>query len=500
MSENKNPIFNIKDFEIRYPSTRNSLVYEVDFPIFENEFILFTGKSGVGKSTLFLLLKGILSKIYSCEVSGKIFYKDINILENYPDFLDKKIGYLGQNPYAQIVTQDVIDELVFGMENFKFDKEKINKNAVNYSNLFNLTEKLDKKTKTLSGGYCQRLNLASILSYEPDIILLDEPVSFLDENSAKAFYEIIKEFKGKKTIIIIEHFFEDILNIVDRVLVFKNKFEQKQESENIISRLENKQIDIANVYFKENKKNEYNLNDEKEKLFLNKNLSKYKENSSNQTIAKNLSLISEDLYFRYNKDNPFLFENLNFNFQSGKIIGIVGKNGIGKSSLLNLMVNITKPTKGRIYIKENGKIVKNLFNHISILFQNSESIFFFPFVKDEISNEIKKNSNIPDFIFDALFSDFFDLSKLYNRSSFTLSEGEKRRLGFLILLLLNKPIKLYDEPTYAQDRLRVDMMKEIIKKCKDKGDLQIIVSHDIEFINEISDEKYKIEDKKLIPF
>ncbi|MEJ5272862.1 MAG: ABC transporter ATP-binding protein, partial [Spirochaetota bacterium] len=241
------PLFLIQNFDVEYPNDFKRLRYEVDFPIYEKQVILFTGRSGVGKSTLFLLLKGILSKIYSCKIYGNIIYNDkdnyINIIDNYPQILEKKIGYLGQNPYTQIVNPKVIDELVFGMENYKFTKDEINKNAIFYSNLFGLTEKLSDKTKTLSGGLCQRLNLASILSYKPDILLLDEPVSFLDEDAARSFYEILKSLKGEKTIIIIEHIFDQILDIVDNILVFEN--EKEFSDEKLINRFNMKNYSIA---------------------------------------------------------------------------------------------------------------------------------------------------------------------------------------------------------------------------------------------------------------
>ena len=230
----KVPIFHIKDFEVVYPNSKKKIVYNVDFPIFQNEIILITGRSGSGKFTLFLVLKGILSKIYNCRISGKIYFENNNIIDNYPEFLDIKIGYLGQNPYSQIMNSIVIDELVFGMENYKYPKEIINKNIIKYSNIFKLEEKLEEKTKSLSGGLCQRLNLASIISYEPPILLLDEPVSFLDNNAIKIFYEILKSFKGKKTIIIIEHNFKDILPIVDKVMFFENDYEDLNYRSKII--------------------------------------------------------------------------------------------------------------------------------------------------------------------------------------------------------------------------------------------------------------------------
>lgn len=510
MEKNLNPLFLIKDFEVEYLSPYKKLKYEVDFSIYEKEVILFTGISGIGKSTLFFLLKGILSKIYSCKISGNIlFYENSlnckNIIENYPEILDKKIGYLGQNPYVQIVNPKVIDELVFGMENYKFAKDQMNINATKYANLFNLNEKLCNKTSNLSGGFAQRLNLASILSYIPDIILLDEPASFLDLDANKSFYNVIKKLKGQKTILIIEHLFEQIIDIVDRVLIFTNS--DGIINTELFNRLKGKEYKIVKVSskneisFSDNRSNGYNLNIKiklkNESQFKNI-FEKYSNIKIQNRLKNNISLKVNDVYYRYNKFSSYIFENLNFHFYQGYIIGIVGENGSGKTTLLKLLSKIIKPEKGQIIIYDNNKKINKIHQYISIQFQNPESSFFFPLVKDEISHQLKNFKFLNNYLIDLLYSDFFPFNQHFNRSCFTLSEGEKRRLGFIIQLLMNKPIMLYDEPTYAQDLERVNRMKDIIKYNKEKSKLQIIVSHDFSFLSDISDKIYKIKDKKLV--
>ncbi len=530
MDKKIKPLFLIQNFDVEYPNDFKRLRYEVDFPIYEKQVILFTGRSGVGKSTLFLLLKGILSKIYSCKIHGNISYYDkdnyINIIDNYPQILEKKIGYLGQNPYTQIVNPKVIDELVFGMENHKFTKDEINKNAIFYSNLFGLTEKLFDKTKTLSGGLCQRLNLASILSYKPDILLLDEPVSFLDEDAARSFYEILKSLKGEKTIIIIEHIFDQILDIVDNILVFEN--EKEFSDEKLRNRFNMKNYSIAKVFY-ENKKNYFEIK-EKIKNYKEKDKEKYEEkgkekekketkelileeiinkevknkiskiwenNLNKKKWNNNILLKAKDILFKYDKNLPYIFENLEFEFYKGEIIGIIGENGCGKSTFLKLISKMINPEKGELELYLNDKKVKKFHHFISLLFQNSESSFFFPLVKDEVLFQIRKEKVVDKFLLELLQTDFFDISKYYNRSGFTLSEGEKRRLGFLINLLMNRPIRLYDEPTYAQDLKRTLDMSNIIKYYKVLNTLQIVVSHDTDFLRITCDKIYRIENKKL---
>lgn len=524
MEEIKNPLFQIQEFEVKFPLSNKKLIYDLDFSIYKNEIILFTGQSGIGKSTLFLLLKGVLQKLYSCEISGRVKYLGQNIIERYPEILEEKIGYLGQNPYAQIVNTKVIDELVFGMENYRFTREKINKNAIINSNLFSLFDKLETSTKTLSGGLCQRLNLASIICYEPDIILLDEPVSFLDNEASKLFYETLIKLKGKKTIIIIEHSFEEIIDIIDRVLIFDNckndgdllektddKLNDKLNEvrnnnyiENILPILNGKKVEYACVKYINNQNQLYynqkleNTDNKKILYYFEKKTNKLNPDKNNHCIFNKsndikIKLTGEDIFFKYNKNSEYIFKKLSFNFTEGQIIGIIGENGSGKTTFLKLISGIEKAEKGKINLFLNEKKIKKIYKYISILFQNSESSFFFPLVKDEVFHQIKKEKNLPFYLKEILNSDFFDFNLYCQRSSFTLSEGEKRRLGFLIQLLQNRLIRLYDEPTYALDNKRIEQMICLIQEVKKEKAIQIVISHDLNFLKAISDIIYKIE-------
>ncbi len=529
MKEIKTPLFQIREIEVKFPLSNKKLIYDVDFSIYKNEIILFTGQSGIGKSTLFLLLKGVLQKIYSCEISGRVKYMGQNIIEKYPEILEEKIGYLGQNPYAQIVNTKVIDELVFGMENYGFTREKINKNAIINSNLFGLFDKLETSTRILSGGLCQRLNLASIICYEPDIILLDEPVSFLDSKAAKLFYETLIKLKGKKTIIIIEHSFDEIIDIIDRVLIFdsskndgsllkktddklddklNNKLNEVRNNnyiENILPILNSKKVEYAYVKYIDNENQLYynqrleNTDNKKILYYFEKKTDKLNPDKNNQSLFnKNndlkIKLYGEDIFFKYNKNSEYIFKKLTFNFTEGQIIGIIGENGSGKTTFLKLISGIEKAEKGKINLFLNEKKIRKIYKYISILFQNSESSFFFPLVKDEIFHQIKKEKNLPFYLKEILNSDFFDFNLYCQRSSFTLSEGEKRRLGFLIQLLQNRPVRLYDEPTYALDNKRIEQMIFLIKEVKKDKSIQIVISHDLNFLKAISDIIYKIEE------
>lgn len=524
----ENILFDVSNIEIQYPFSNESLFYEMNIPIYKNDVVLIVGDSGIGKSTFFYLLRGIIPNYIKANLKGKIIYENENILQKYPETLEKKIGYLGQNPYSQIVCANVIDELVFGMENYLFSRSEINSLSVTYADMFNLIDKLEQKTSYLSGGECQRLNLASILAYLPEIILLDEPTSFLDNQAIDIFYSNIAKLVGKKTILIIEHNIDKVLEFTNKVLYLKYEDANRKNMPNM-DILINRKIDelffgkIKRVVEDANRVDFYHGEEKNRKCvistsldFLYKSEKKTKDqkkfldfnNINNIEINKaKAEVYIEKLSFKYQDSKGPIFNIETFTAKSGQIIGIIGENGSGKSTLLGCISGILKSKdekRDSIRIFIDRKKVSKFYRYVSVLFQNSESLFFFPSIQEELLSEFKKwKKNIEkqkyysEFL---LYCDeyFFPLKRYLKKSGYSLSEGEKRRLAFMIIKLMEKPIRLYDEPTYAQDKISIDLMEKMLKEEKRLNTLQIIVSHDHDFLYRLADEIYEIKDKKLI--
>lgn len=524
----ENILFDVSNIEIQYPFSHEILCYEMNFPIYKNDVILIIGDSGIGKSTFFYLLKGIIPNYIKANLKGKIIYEDENILQKYPQSLEKKIGYLGQNPYSQIVCANVIDELVFGMENYLFSRSEINSLSVTYANMFNLIDKLEQKTSYLSGGECQRLNLASILAYLPEIILLDEPTSFLDNQAIDIFYSNIAKLVGKKTILIIEHNIDKVLEFTKKILYLKYEDSNIKNLQNV-NILSNRKIEelffgiIKRVEEDADSVDSYPVEEKNRECVTSINLDflykSEKKSGDQKTILEfnNINNIAinkakaevyiEKLSFKYQTNKEPIFNIESFKAKSGQIIGIIGENGSGKTTLLGCISGILKSKdekKDSIRIFMDKKKISKFYRYVSVLFQNSESLFFFPSIQEELLSEFKKwKKNIKKQKYYSEFllycnEYFLPLKRYLKKSGYSLSEGEKRRLAFIIVKLMEKPIKLYDEPTYAQDRASINLIEKMIKEEKRLNTLQIIVSHDHDFLYSLADEIYEIKDKTLI--
>lgn len=429
----------------------------------KNELVAIVGPSGSGKSTLLKILKGIIPEYSSGELVGEITFhgKPLSGL-NFQDNL-KKILYLFQNPFSQLIYSTPEEEFLFSMENFNFTRDEMNASREKFEELFNLKNVWGKQNSQLSNGECQKLVLASLLAINPEVLLLDEPTAFLDPKARADFYHFLNAIRGDRLIIIVDHHIEEIKDIVSRVIEVS---------------IDGKISTRADLNFSE---------------------ACVLDSFSLDKIAiprfSDLQLQMNNMTFSYEKKTPLL-KNLNTQFKSGEIIAIKGKNGIGKSTLFKLLAGIMNPTSGNVTLELGKKKIvnKKIFSNVGFIFQNPESHFFYDTIKEELKQSFKHISSVE--LKEEILKRFFyeiDLDK----SPFLLSEGEKRRLSILMTVFLGKSLLLFDEPTFGQDQKSIKEISQLMRELKKLGLIQLFISHDDAFIKETADRVFLLESGSL---
>jgi energy-coupling factor transport system ATP-binding protein len=423
--------------------------------ISDRELVLISSPSGAGKSTLLLMLKGLIPEYASGHLQGEILYNGEHLSGDSFKKNLKKILFLFQNPFSQIIYPKVAEEFFFSMENFNFTHLQMDQKKELFNSIFNLEALWDKKTNELSNGECQRLVLASLMAIDPEVLLLDEPTAFLDTEAKAIFYQWLAKMKGTKTIIVVDHHLSQILPIADKVININ------AEGKITLGSLLPEILPLTKIIFPTN-------------------------NHQGVVEITKVQFSLEHVFFHY-EEQPKLLEDIHFKVSSGEIVILKGQNGRGKSTLFKVMAGILKPLKGKIHLFKNNLEVplKNHYKEIGYVFQNPESHFFYDTIREELG-PFEKN---PRF---KLLQESFLRGVDLDRSPFLLSEGEKRRLSILITVFLDKSIFLYDEPTFGQDQQSINMMLELITTLKAQGKAQMIISHDDEFINLIGDAVYDL--------
>ncbi len=432
----------ISPFEFRYPYSQLVLKCANSIEINPRGCYLVVGASGEGKSTFLKLLKGF-----------------------YPDFMEGKLRgdlksfsnshYLFQNPFTQLLHENALSEFMFSMENKKFTKIEMDQSK---SWLAKFGLKLNEKSKTsiLSHGEAQRLLLASLVAAKPDWLFLDEPTAFLDFERRRELYQLFGKMKKNTGLLIIDHHVDEISSIVDGYFTVV-----KKDSISEVEYSEIKPILKASV---------------KEEIQFDKL----------PTQKENIQIKLQDINFSYAEKN--ILSNLNCEFKTGTITSIVGVSGIGKSTLLKVLVGLLREKNGAILF--NDKKIKDRINFFSFLFQNPETHFLLDTLKEEIDS----------FDFDPGLKlellQAFNLNHRLDLNPFLLSEGEKRRLSLLMVMMMKRPFLLLDEPTFGQDLEQVEFIKKFILEYKKKNYGVILISHDPEFYGAISDQVIYLKDER----
>ena len=452
----------IENLSFKYSVDDDYILKNINLSVHKGECVLLCGKSGCGKSTLLKTINGIIPEFCNGEIDGRVEVCGMNTFETEIYKISEKVGSVFQNPKTQFYTTNTTDEIAFGLENYGLERTKINKKIKEVKEALKIEPLMNRNIFELSGGEKQKIAIASVYALNPEIFVFDEPSSSLDIDSMKELSNIIDKLKAVgKTIIIAEHRLWYLKNVADRAIYLENgKITKEYSMEEIEDLSEEERLRTGLRHTS----------------FQNSNFD-IKENS----LINVLELEINDLLYKRNKQTIFRIDSLKF--ESEKIVGIVGNNGIGKSTFAKIVCGLKKQSSGTI-CKNNRKLCsKERIRNSLLVMQEINNQLFTDTVYDEIclTSDIDEENKINICMADM------QIDKLKKKNPHTLSGGQKQRAVILSALLSNKNILFFDEPTSGLDYESMKVVAENIKKFKEKKQLILIISHDMEFLEEVCD-------------
>lgn len=489
----------IENVCFQYPDSTDMALHDLSLEIEEGEFIVVAGPSGCGKTTFLKLLKTELTPVG--KLFGHVRYKE-KPLESFTEKkLSQEIGYVFQNPENQILMEDVLSELVFGLENHGIDSDEMRQRVAEMVHFFGLGPLLHADTHTLSGGQKQLVNLASVLLLRPKLLLLDEPTSQLDPLQAKELLQFLQRLNEEfgMTIILVEHRLEDVFLIADQILLMSDGgIEYTGEPKSVIQQVWLQNDDRFLAYLPSVSKLFYLF--EPEKIHTGEVPVTVKEShkwlkrlrgidglemtAPTEPAEKNAVIQCKQIHFKYSKEGPFVLKNLSFTAFEGDFLAIVGGNGSGKSTLLKCCTHIVKPIKGAVYL--NHKKLKtykkeNLAGQMGYLPQNPLLCFMAETLEEELTNlsQRLKLTDTKERI-DSLTKQL-GIHHILHKHIHDCSGGEQQKAALALLLFTEPRVLLIDEPTKGMDPVSKLQFANLLKELHHKGMTIIMVTHDIEF-------------------
>ena len=217
-------VIEAKRLTYTYPIGEKPAFKDVNLKINQGEFVIITGPSGCGKTTLCRCFNGLIPHFYGGKLEGEITVCGLNVRE-YPTYeIAQHVGMVFQNPENQLFALSVEKDVAFGLENLGVPREEIRRRvdwALKITGIYDLRNRAPYE---LSGGQQQRVAIASVLAMSPEVIVLDEPTSFLDPMGAEKIFDVINRLNKDLdiTIILVEHRLDLISKYASRVIIMQN--------------------------------------------------------------------------------------------------------------------------------------------------------------------------------------------------------------------------------------------------------------------------------------
>jgi len=418
-------VLRAKEVSFQYPQEGRGLS-PVSLSVVPGEFTLVTGSSGCGKSTLARCLMGLIPHLYNGDLSGEVWLNGYRTDETPMWQLAEKAGMVFQNPAAQMLAPSVEDEIIFGLENLGLEPAETKVRLEDVLQEFNLADMRYRNPQTLSGGEQQKLALAAIMARQPEVLILDEPLSMLDTTAAGELISYLQQYTaGGKTLVMFEHrqeYFEGVSGLRHVALTEKSNDEQ----------------------------------------FL--------EDAIPQSVHKEFHLEVKELGVQLG--GQAVLQNLNLTLHAGQVIAVVGRNGVGKTTLLRALSGLQKHSGKVKAVASSGEQKPDL----GMVFQNPDLQLFNASVREEI---LYRLSN-PDLAYYSWLIEALGLKTYEDTPPLLLSEGEKKRLA-LGLVLMRQPGNgiLLDEPSLGQDSVHKNILIHILQRVAKAGQIVVMTTHDL---------------------
>ena len=500
----------------RYPQPAGTrpaapALHDLSLHIDEGELVLVVGTSGAGKSTFLRCLDGLIPHFYGGQLSGRVRVAGRDPVALGPQGMAHTVGMVFQDPETQFVADQVEDELVFGMENQALPPALMRKRVEEVLDQLTIAHLRGRRLSTLSGGEKQRVAIAAVLTMNPEVLVLDEPTSQLDPQSAEEVLVAIRRLNEDLglTVLLAEHRLERVVQFVDRVLYLPGDGSQALLDE---PRAVMAAIDINPPLTALGKakgwqplpltvkqarrfvpRDQRSLAVERSAAAESATLAAGAEERDGRPAAANAPLAVVDrVAFSY--DGREALRSVSLALRPGEVVALMGRNGSGKSTLLKLLAGLIKPSRGSVSLVLAGQqldtrsaALDDIVRVVGYVPQNPGALLFKDTVLEELAFTRQGHKLPPDPAADRALLARLGLASQAERYPRDLSTGQRQRVALAAILVAEPQVLLLDEPTRGLDYAQKAALTAILRELRRQGRTILLATHDVELVARSAD-------------
>ena len=474
----------IRHLTYTYPQRAIPALRDVTWDVADGEFVLLAGPSGSGKSTLLRCLNGLVPHFSGGVLAGRVNVAGMDAVAAGPRVLSRHVGFVAQDPEAQAVLDQVEGEIAFALENAAVPPEEMRLRVEEVLDLLDLTPLRDRRLHTLSGGERQRLAIAAALALRPRVMVLDEPTSQLDPQSAEDVLRALVRLNEDLglTIVLAEHRLERIVRYADRLTYLEaGRVVADGPVRAVLPHIPVAPplVELAGALAWQPTP----LTVEEARPFA----------AALADVADGAPVVAppaasappvlevSDLRFSYNGHQTL--KDVSLSVAPGEAVALVGRNGAGKSTLLKCVVGLLRGQAGEVRVNGRpirGRDVADICREVGYLPQNPDDLLFADTVADEVRATLR-NHVLPqppaEVTAQLARLGLEELAGVYPRD---LSVGQRQRVALAAVTATRPRLLLLDEPTRGLDRVAKEALVALWRGWLAEGAALLLVTHDVE--------------------
>jgi len=473
---------------VTYAGAPAPTLADVDLHIPEGELVLVMGSTGSGKTTLLRSINGLVPHFSGGTLRGRVVVDGRDTATHPPRDLADVVGFVGQDPVTGFVTDNVEDELAYGMESLGLAPATMRKRVEETLDLLGLADLRNRPLANLSGGQQQRVAIGSVLTTHPSVLVLDEPTSALDPLAAEDVLSTLQRLVHDLglTVVLAEHRLERVVQHADRIVWVPGSarplvdgdpatvLEQTPIAPPVVELGRIAGWSPLPLTVRDARRRSADLRDK---------LSDVPPPEHSAPTLGEAVAEARDLVAGYGR--KVVVNGIDLTVRAGEVVALMGRNGAGKSTLLRTLVGLHEARSGRVRVDRVGLVP-----------QVPADILYAATVADECTTSDRDSglaTGTTRALFERLAPGIPD-----DRHPRDLSEGQRLTLALAIVLAAQPRLVLLDEPTRGLDYNAKRRLVVVLRDLAADGHGVVLATHDVELVAEVASRVVVLADGEVV--